>query len=614
VPPEAVPFRTLSKSDFKAARTCPTKLYYRELRYPTTDDRDEYLAMLSQGGYMVEAIAKLRYPEGIALEYGRDAVADAAITAEHLRQDRVTLFEATLLSGQKQARVDILEKRGNAFRLVEVKAKSFDSAEHAALLLDGKKGVFRSGRRPHRVTSEWDEYVADIAFQLLTLRELYPSAMIKPFLCLVDKAKATSIDGLPAWFRVERRVNRAGIETVHRVHVIGDVDRMRADDILTEVDVSDEIDSIMEEVREQVGAFEASLAGGLRKIGSPIGVACKQCEYRFDEPVEQHGFAECWGELAHVNPSVLDLYHSDDKIVSRAIRDRRVALVDVPEDLLARNDGSIGAVASRQLVQLRHTRSNTIWCGAGLRPALEAAMYPLHFIDFEAARLAIPPHAGMRPYGLLAFQWSCHTIASPGAPLTHAGWLNTEDMWPNAEFARSLRERIGRTGTVLAWAHFEGSTLKEVLRELDRFGAHDPRLADWITWITEKGRILDLNQLALGQFFHPDMRGRTSIKVVLDALWKSDPVMRARFRELTGREGDPLLGPYSALPPVEINGTPQQVVEGTGAIRAYEAMMYGVERDDAETKARWSRLLDQYCALDTLAMVLIWEYWQRAVG
>ena len=36
----------LTKSDFKVARTCPTKLYYKKLKYPTTQDDDEYLELL----------------------------------------------------------------------------------------------------------------------------------------------------------------------------------------------------------------------------------------------------------------------------------------------------------------------------------------------------------------------------------------------------------------------------------------------------------------------------------------------------------------------------------------------------------------------------------------
>jgi len=90
------------------------------------------------------------------------------------------------------------------------------------------------------------------------------------------------------------------------------------------------------------------------------------------------------------------------------------------------------------------------------------------------------------------------------------------------------------------------------------------------------------------------MKGRTSIKVVCDAVWKSDSGLRAEFPAYVKSEDGEILSPYAALPPLEIGGRPVSVFEGTGAIRAYEAMMYGVEREDAVTKARWRDLLRQY--------------------
>lgn len=127
-------------------------------------------------------------------------------------------------------------------------------------------------------------------------------------------------------------------------------------------------------------------------------------------------------------------------------------------------------------------------------------------------------------------------------------------------------------------------------------------------------RILDLNKVALSGYFHPGMGARTSIKIVLDAIWKTDPAMRARFEEIMKVPADVDEDPYAALPPLVINEAEQSVVEGTGAIRAYQAMMYGVERDDPDCRAAWRELLLQYCKLDTLAMVLIWEHWERETG
>ena len=105
------------------------------------------------------------------------------------------------------------------------------------------------------------------------------------------------------------------------------------------------------------------------------------------------------------------------------------------------------------------------------------------------------------------------------------------------------------------------------------------------------------------------LKGQTSIKVVCDAVWKSNPEIRADFPEyLKIRDGE-ILSPYASLPPVVIDGHPVVVADGTGAIRAYDAMMSGAEHRNPETKRPWRDLLLQYCRLDTLAMLWIGRHW-----
>jgi hypothetical protein len=79
-------------------------------------------------------------------------------------------------------------------------------------------------------------------------------------------------------------------------------------------------------------------------------------------------------------------------------------------------------------------------------------------------------------------------------------------------------------------------------------------------------RIFDMHELARRDFYHPGMKGRTSIKVVLDALWKSDPKMREQFRTWMAWPTDASRNPYACLPSVEIAGVQQDVHEGTGAM------------------------------------------------
>jgi hypothetical protein len=196
-------------------------------------------------------------------------------------------------------------------------------------------------------------------------------------------------------------------------------------------------------------------------------------------------------------------------------------------------------------------------------------------------------------------------------------WINVEDAFPNFEFAQTLRRHLGREGTVLMWATHENTILRRILEQMPLRNYENPELAQWLQWIIRDrsqkvGRLVDVNQLCLKHYFHPLMKGRTSIKVVCDAVWKSNPILRAEFPEYLKLQNGEILSPYVALSPLEINGRTVIVAEGTGAIRAYEAMTHGVESADPVTKARWRDLLRQYCRLDTLAMVWIWRHWNTA--
>jgi hypothetical protein len=111
---------------------------------------------------------------------------------------------------------------------------------------------------------------------------------------------------------------------------------------------------------------------------------------------------------------------------------------------------------------------------------LDSCKYPLHFVDFEASRTAVPYHLGMRPYEQVAFQWSCHTIPALGEDLIHREWINVDEAYPNFEFARSLKEVIAREGTVFVWSSFEKSTLTDVRDQLVRYEIKDQPLFDWL--------------------------------------------------------------------------------------------------------------------------------------
>jgi hypothetical protein len=600
---------TLSKSDFKLARTCGAKLYYREKRYPDNLEANEYLQLLAEGGYMIELLAKQQFPGGITLEYGKDAAEAARITKEHIDRGAttpITLFEATLLDGVRQARVDILRRTPLGFDLFEVKSSSIDP-EDAGKRMAKTGSAFRSLQKPFGIAGVWREYLEDVTYQYTILRDLYPDVPIRAHLILTDKARQAEYDEMPRWFEIVRNEGRLAT-----AKFIGDPERARASKLTISFNVTTEVEELEPEVRTATKVFAASLVPELKRLPPEIGGKCRDCEFRVPEDKSPSGFLECWGERGKATPHILELYQGRD-FLAELIESGVDRITDIPdEDLAARS----GAYAARQAIQVEHSRSGTEWFDESLRADLAGVRWPLHFIDFEAARIAVPHHRGMTPYGQLAFQWSCHTQAAPGEALTHAFHLNTKAEWPNEEFARTLRDAVGSDGTLLVWSAFEKSVLNTVADELTALGSGDVALADWLRKSALQlpnpdGRQLDMLKLCRGKYYHPGMKGSNSIKAVLDALWKNVPEVRARHRALTGKDAPADKGPYAALPPLEIDGVEQRVAEGTGAMRAYFAMVYGLERDNAETKRKWSELLLEYCKLDTLAMVLIWEHWQR---
>jgi hypothetical protein len=606
----------LTKSAFKVGRSCPTKLYYYRAKYPSTLQDNEYLTFLADGGHIVGKLAQILYPEGILIRDKDDIEAAVAQTEAELQKENVTLFEAAIRHHNKLVRVDILQKRGNNIRLIEVKSKSYDSDEEHEYRSEGKRTTFMTGKG--KFAPAWRPYLEDICYQSYVLSLAYPEFEWTPYLFLPDKAKTTKVDGLASMFRIVEATDAQSGRRHLDVAFEGDAAAIRGDDFMTLVNVEEEVRTLWDEVRNAAEELDRSLTPTLTKIVTKPSRNCSDCEYRVKGDGHS-GFRECWGKSADEDPHLFDLYFGTTiqggNLFDSLIPQGKTSLLDVPTGLLS------GKRGDRQLVQITNTRKNTEWFSEDLASIIQGVRYPLYFIDFETSRVAVPYHVNMRPYEQVAFQWSCHTVAAPGAAPEHFEWINTKDNFPNFEFARSLRGRIGDSGSVLTWAHHESSVLKDIVGQARRYREEDPDLADWVEGLIndDHGRILDLNTVTLKNYFHPAMKGRTSLKAVLPAVWNNHPELHEIpwFERYVAYEDDgrKVLDPYKTLAKIEIAGQAEVVAEGTGAMRAYQDMMYGKGREAGEqVKEGWRRLLLQYCELDTIAMLVVWTYWEYALG
>ena len=107
------------------------------------------------------------------------------------------------------------------------------------------------------------------------------------------------------------------------------------------------------------------------------------------------------------------------------------------------------------------------------------------------------------------------------------------------------------------------------------------------------------------------MKGKTSIKKVLPAIWNNNPYLhKIPWFKKYAPDSAGILNPYDTLAPV-INALENEEVvkDGTGAMRAYHELMFGAESKNKDRREQLKRLLLQYCELDTMAMVIIWKYW-----
>ena len=613
----------LSKSDFQIASTCSKKLVYKKASFETMNDANEYMEMLAQGGHIVAKYAQLTFPDAVEVK-GESLDIVIAETKKLIQEnENITLLEATFSSNGKIVRTDILEKKKNVLNIIEVKSKSHDSDDDA-----------------YNAKRKLAEYIEDVAYQTLVLKEAYPDFEIHSFLLLPDKAKRTTIEGLAGWFKVNAMVEeKFEMEELPAQNIIrfkkplvefkyeNDPDRkkyveqLQADNLLTLVPLDEEVKAMMQVIQNRSNLFHDILQNGIKPEHFTINKNCKVCEFNLGKEKEKNGYRECWGDLTDIDPHIFDLYFGgavgNNKYWNELIAKRKVSFWDLDIECFRDAKGNFGSRGQRQKLQFENTKAKSEWISPDLASALKGLKYPLHFIDFETYLGAVPHHRGMRPYELVAFQWSCHTITTPDSEPIHSEYLNSDYDFPNFRFTESLMKQIGTTGTPLMWTPFENTILRNILEQMEIYGYTNSSLKDWLTNITtdskqgREGRFVDLNDLTLQYYFHPDMKGKTSIKKVLPAIWNNNPYLHSIpwFKKYVSDSASSL-NPYDTLAPIIGELENEEVVkDGTGAMRAYQDLMFGADAENKERRENLKQLLLQYCELDTMAMVIIWKYW-----
>ena len=176
--------RYLTKSRFKLAMECPTKLFYtgKSETYKNIKGENEFLKSLAEGGFQVGKMATLLFPDGIEIQARKNQEALAETNQLLSTKEDIILFEPAFEFEGLLVMVDIFVRAGSSIELIEVKAKSYDSEDPNFF---GNRIPIKSGILP---------YVEDIAFQKHVVSRTFPKADVKAFFMMPDKAVTSKTD------------------------------------------------------------------------------------------------------------------------------------------------------------------------------------------------------------------------------------------------------------------------------------------------------------------------------------------------------------------------------------------------------------------------------------
>ncbi len=198
----------------------------------------------------------------------------------------------------------------------------------------------------------------------------------------------------------------------------------------------------------------------------------------------------------------------------------------------------------------------------GLKSFLDTFVYPIYFLDYETYSLAIPIYNDYKPYQHMVFQYSLHVI-NEDQTTVHKEYLETELGDPSKNLIKKLKKDIGDTGSIIVWnKKFEYGRNKDM-------SILYPEYKEFLENVNS--RMIDLADFINKELYiHPDFLGSWSIKDVL-------PVMVS-----------------------DLNYKKLNVNKGDQAMLVWWKLIHSTDKSIAKD-------LLEYCGLDTLAMVRIWE-------
>lgn len=304
------------------------------------------------------------------------------------------------------------------------------------------------------------------------------------------------------------------------------------------------------EVRHDLRRMYQTLAKKDCIPDEPIGRQCKS-----PHPCSFYNYCH---SLMPEHP-ITELPRISEKLLNNLLSDNILAIKDIP-------DGYDGLTPNQERVR-KAVISNNIRIEPSIHDDFNSLKYPLHFVDFETMQTVIPEYEGTRPYQQIPFQWSNHIMDENGNVI-HDEFLYTQDSDdPRESFIKSLIKSTGTDdGSIVVYSNFEKQRLQELARDFPKYSKPIQKIID---------RLYNLEKTVNQKVYHPEFKGKTSIKYVLPAMVE---------------END-----YAGL----------DITNGGVAMTRYrQAREQGVS--SIESQKIFKDLLD-YCGVDTMSMVKVFK-------
>jgi len=351
------------------------------------------------------------------------------------------------------------------------------------------------------------------------------------------------------WRVISEQVSVGKAHVVHIDNRYQLEERLDPTQLLKITDVTETITQMQPELERSLSSMQAMLPGDEPDIA--IGMQC-------NNPFECDFKTRCWQAVPQ--PSVFDLQQLAGERKFELFHRGKTQYKDLQHLPLS---------PAQKLQISTALRGETHVEPRPLANFIHAAVYPLHFLDFETLQDAIPKLPRQRPYQQIPFQYSLHILQRDGQ-LEHREYLADERADPRPLVAAQLLRDMGGQGSIVA--HSQSTEIAAI----NTLANACPDLAAALRPLTS--RFIDLLTPFRGlMYYHPDFNGKFSIKSILPAMFPDDPT--ADYHQLEVQDGRMAMSVYASL----------------------------AQMDDADERQQARAALRAYCRLDTLAMVRIWQ-------